>query len=204
MGKQWQRMHKKDTYYKRAKAEGYRSRAAYKLKEINSKFNIIHKSDVVLDLGAAPGGWSQVAAELVGANGLVIGVDLDRINPIKNFSNVFFLTGDITDAKIVDTITEKMMGRDVNIIISDAAPNISGNYSVDQANSIYLAEAALKLADQLLVPKGNFIVKVFEGEDFKEFIDRVKSKFQKRRIFSPKASRSRSSEVYVMGFDLKK
>jgi 23S rRNA (uridine2552-2'-O)-methyltransferase len=203
MTKTWQRERKKDGYYKRAKQEGYHSRAAYKLKQINNKFKIFHRKDIVLDLGAAPGGWSQVASELIGEYGHVIGVDLVSVSA---FGNVEFIVGDITDHGLSDILIEKMDNKKINVIISDAAPNISGNYSIDQAKSIFLAESALNLAIRLLAQGGNFVVKVFEGEDFKEFIDKVKDKFHSRKIFSPKASRARSSEVYVigLGFRLKR
>ncbi len=204
MSKQWLKAHKRDGYYRLAKSEGYRSRAAYKLKEIHKKFRIFHKGDLILDLGAAPGGWSQVAAELVGTNGSVLGVDLDKVFPLKNSGNIEFIIGDITDLKLVDQLKEHVRGREINVVISDAAPNISGNYSIDQAKSIYLAESALHLAERLLAQNGNFVVKVFEGEDFKEFVDKVKENYKARKIFSPKASRTRSSEIYVIGLGFQK
>jgi 23S rRNA (uridine2552-2'-O)-methyltransferase len=196
MTKQWLKTHKHDSYYKKAKTEGYRSRSAYKLLQINNKFKVIHQGNVVLDLGAAPGGWSQAAAELVGKNGIVIGIDLD---PIKKINNVIFLVGDITDPKIVDSINEHLNDKSIDIIISDAAPNISGNYSMDQARSVFLAESALDLAKQLLKANGNFVVKVFEGEDFPQFYSKLKILFRRSKKFSPKASRTRSSEIYVIG-----
>lgn len=201
MTKQWQRDLRHDEFYKRAKSEGYRSRAVFKLKQINNRFKIFKKGDIVLDLGAAPGGWSEVALEFVGTNGLVIGVDLVRIKPLEN---VIFLVGDITDEGLVDVLKKKVNNKMVNILISDAAPNISGNYSIDQARSVYLASAALKIAEHLLIQNGNFIVKVFEGEDFNSFINQVKKRFRKYKIFSPKASRARSSETYIIGLGFNK
>lgn len=196
MSKQWQIAHKHDGYYKRAKAEGYRSRAAFKLKQINNKFKIFRPGDIVLDLGAAPGGWSQAALEMVGTSGLVIGIDLEHINPLEN---AIFLEGDITDNGVVDLINEHTKGSEIQVVISDAAPNISGNYGLDQARSVYLAETALDLAKKVLKPNGNFVVKVFEGVDFKEFLDHVKISFKTYKRFSPQASRTRSSEIYVIG-----
>jgi 23S rRNA (uridine2552-2'-O)-methyltransferase len=201
MTKQWQRMRKKDDYYKQAKAHGYRSRAAYKLKQINNKFKIFRRGDKVLDLGAAPGGWSQVAVELVGETGDVLGIDLESISSIEHAT---FVIGDITDKDLIEAIFEHFNNAKINIVMSDAAPNISGNYSVDQARSVYIAQAALNIAQKCLTLGGNFIVKVFEGEDFKEFLDSVKDDFHKARIYSPKASRARSSEVYVIGIGFKK
>jgi 23S rRNA (uridine2552-2'-O)-methyltransferase len=206
MTKQWLRAHKKDGYYKRAKTQGYRSRAAYKLMEINKKFKIIQKGDTVIDLGAAPGGWSQVAAENVGDNGLVIGIDLAAINPLENADNkgiVKFLKGDITKPETISKIKYEVGGRKIKVVISDLAPNISGNYSIDHANSIFLAEAALNIAQQVLTEGGAFVVKVFEGEDFFEFKNKVKKIFKTCNIFSPKASRQRSSEIYVIGLRFK-
>jgi 23S rRNA (uridine2552-2'-O)-methyltransferase len=195
MTKQWQSMHKHDSYYKQAKAQGYRSRAAFKLKQINNKFKIIRSGDLVLDLGAAPGGWSQVAAELAGKDGKIIGIDLQAISKLNN---AIFLIGDITDPHVIELISEHKNDAEINVVISDAAPNISGNYTMDQARSVYLAECSLKIVKQLLKSGGNFVVKVFEGEDFKQFYEKVKNNFQYIKIYSPKASRARSSEVYVI------
>jgi 23S rRNA (uridine2552-2'-O)-methyltransferase len=204
MSKQWLQKHKHDTYYKQAKADGYRSRAAYKLKQINNKFKVIRRGDIVLDLGAAPGGWTQVAAELVGSKGKIVGVDLNAIEELKDHNNnIYFLTGDITDEEVVGDISQYINEKDVNVIISDAAPNISGNYSMDQAKSIYLAEAVLKLARIFLKPHGNLVVKIFQGEDFPEFFQIIKTQFRFSKVFSPKASRVRSSEVYVIGLNYK-
>jgi 23S rRNA (uridine2552-2'-O)-methyltransferase len=200
MTKRWQRDHKNDPYYKKAKAEGYRSRAAYKLKQINDKYHVIHRGDIVLDLGAAPGGWSQVAKELVGKKGQIVGLDLKRIKPL---SDVVFLVGDISDEDIIEQIQENIDTNHVDVIISDAAPNISGNYSVDQARSIFLAETAFNLCQKILGPTGNFVVKVFEGEDFKQFYDEIKNSFKTSHLFSPKASRASTSEIYVIGLGYK-
>jgi len=194
-------MHKHDSYYRQAKAHGYRSRAAYKLQQINNKFKLIRRGNVVLDLGAAPGGWLQVASELVGEKGKVLGVDLNRI---KELPNVTLLIGDITDPKLIDSIKAHLSDGCVDVVISDVAPNISGNYSIDQARSVFLAKAALNLAKQFLRPNGNFVVKVFEGEDFQEFFNQLKKLFRQSKKFSPQASRARSSEIYVIGLGFKK
>jgi 23S rRNA (uridine2552-2'-O)-methyltransferase len=203
MTKRWQRQRKNDQYYKQAKTKGYRSRAAYKLKQIHDRFKIFRRGDIVLDLGAAPGGWSQVAGELVGENGVVIGVDLDHISPINSSETVKFIVGDITEPGLINTISDLTDDRKINVIISDAAPNITGNYSMDQAKSIYLAESVLNIAKQLLNANGKLIIKVFEGEDFKQFFNELKNHFFKVRRYSPKASRARSSEIYVIGFGFK-
>jgi 23S rRNA (uridine2552-2'-O)-methyltransferase len=200
MSKQWLRSHKQDSYYKKAKTNGYRSRAAFKLRQINNKFKVIRQGNIVLDLGAAPGGWSQVAVQIVGETGNVIGVDLD---PITKVENAIFIVGDMTAKKTLEAIREHIDDNGVDVVISDAAPNISGNYSIDQAKSVYLAETALDIAKQLLIPNGNFIVKVFEGEDFQQFFKQVKEAFFHAKKYSPKASRARSSEIYVIGLGFK-
>jgi 23S rRNA (uridine2552-2'-O)-methyltransferase len=198
--KKWITEHKHDHYYRKAKSSGYRSRAAYKLKQIDNKFNIISKNDIVIDLGAAPGGWSQVAYELIGGGddeiptkGKVIAIDLKSIRHIQG---VEFIRGDMTDPLTFDKILELTDKADV--VISDMSPDITGHYSVDQARSVYLAENAFKFAKKVLVQGGNFIAKVFQGEDFKEFLDKVKIDFRYCKTFSPKASRTRSSEIYVV------
>ena len=198
MGKQWQRERKREYYYKKAKRNGFRSRAAYKLIQINEKFKVIRKGDVIVDLGAAPGGWSQVALQLAGETGTVIGVDLENIRPIDN---AIFLRGDIRMDDTRNSIEEAISGvgkKKAGVVISDMAPNISGNYSTDHANSIYLAQMALDVATNVLKRGGCFIVKVFEGDMFPSFRDEVKSKFRSVKLHSPKASRSSSSEIYVI------
>jgi 23S rRNA (uridine2552-2'-O)-methyltransferase len=196
----WITEHKHDHYYREAKSSGYRSRAAYKLKQIQKKFNVIKKNDIVIDLGAAPGGWSQVAYELIGGGdeekptkGKVIAIDLKSIRHIQG---VDFIRGDMTDPLTFDKIFELTDKADV--VVSDMSPDITGHYSVDQARSVYLAENAFEFAKKILVQRGNFVVKVFQGEDFKEFLDNVKSDFRYCKTYSPKASRTRSSEIYVV------
>jgi 23S rRNA (uridine2552-2'-O)-methyltransferase len=196
----WVTEHKQDHYYREAKSSGYRSRAAYKLKQIQKKFNIISKNDIVIDLGAAPGGWSQIAYELIGGgdeetptNGKVIAIDLKSI---RHIPGVDFIRGDMTDLLTFDRIFE--IADQADAVISDMSPDITGHYSVDQARSVYLAENAFEFAAKVLVHRGNFVVKVFQGEDFKQFFDRVKPRFKICKTYSPKASRTRSSEVYIV------
>jgi len=197
----WYRERKKEHFYRAAKKEGYRSRAAYKLKQIQSRFHVIRKGDVVIDLGAAPGGWSQVAREIVGEKGLVVGIDLQPIKPIKG---AIFIVGDITKKETIEKIKEKIGNKKVDVIISDMSPNISGNYSLDHANSIWLAENALDFAKKFLKNNGNFICKVFEGELLKEFLNKVKTSFEVVKLHSPPASRKSSSEIYVIAKIFKK
>lgn len=185
---------KREHYYKQSKKAGYRSRAAYKLIQINERHSVIKKGDTVIDLGAAPGGWSQVAKELVGLKGKVLAVDIQNIQPIEG---VIFLEGDITKQESVEKILSIVSKADV--IISDMSPNITGNYSMDHARSIHLAESALGLTKKVLRAGGNFVVKVFEGDAYKEFFESVRTEFKQCKAYTPDASRKSSSEIYVIG-----
>lgn len=191
----WYSEKKKEHYYKQAKKSGYRARSAYKLKQIQKKFDVLKEGDSVVDLGAAPGGWSQVARELIGENSKIVGIDLLPINPLKG---VKFIKGDITEESSLEKIKEIVGSNKVDVVISDMSPNISGNYSVDQARSIFLCQQALKATEVLLKDGGHFVCKVFEGEDLKEFADTVREKFKIVKHFSPPASRNSSSEIYIV------
>ncbi|ADE36040.1 23S rRNA (uridine(2552)-2'-O)-methyltransferase [Methanohalophilus mahii] len=186
--------HRRDTYYWRAKAEGYRSRAAYKLQQINKKFNVIREDSDVVDLGAAPGGWLEVARELTKRK--VVGVDILRIKPMDRIT---IIRGDITREETVSQIKEAVGEDGADAVICDAAPNLSGNWNLDHARSIALAESALECATRILKPQGNFVVKVFQGDMFKEYLDKVRGEFTYVRAHSPEASRSESAEIYVVG-----
>ncbi len=193
MGKNWVLQKKRDHYYRMAKRENYRSRASYKLKQLNDKFHIIRRGNSVIDLGSSPGGWSQVAAELTG-DGIVVAVDIDPMRPIKG---VKFIQGDMLLEETIEKIEALIDGK-VDVVISDMAPNISGHYSYDQARSVELAEMALRTAGRLLRPGGNFVVKVFQGDLFPDFLKEARKKFRMVKVHSPKASRAASSEVYVV------
>jgi len=196
----WYAEKKKEHYYKEAKRVGYRARSSFKLQQIQNKFKIIRKGDTVIDLGAAPGGWSQVAKELVGDTGTVLGIDLSYITPMDG---VKFLQGDLTVESTIEKIKQILGDKKADVMISDMSPNISGNYSVDQARSVYLCEHALKLAELLLKPGGNFACKVFEGEDLPDFIKKTSKLFSAVKQSSPDASRKSSSEIYVIARHLK-
>ena len=183
----------KDSYYRKAKAEGYRARSAYKLLQINEKFRIIKEGDSVVDLGAAPGGWLQVAKELSG--GRVVGVDLEKIAPIPG---VLTFKADITTDETLDLIKETL-GDYADVVICDAAPNLSGTWDVDHSRSIYLARSALRIAKRLLKPGGNFLVKVFQGDTFQDYHAEVRREFEKSQAHSPAASRKESAETYIIG-----
>jgi 23S rRNA (uridine2552-2'-O)-methyltransferase len=191
----WYTEKKREHFYKEAKKKGYRARSAFKLLQIQKKFNIIKKDDFVVDLGAAPGGWSQVAKDIVGDKGKLVAIDLLRIEPLEG---VVFLQGDMTEDESLQKVLNATDGHKADVVLSDMSPDISGNYSVDQARSIFLCEKALESTEMLLKPGGIFVCKIFEGEDIKEFIEKLKAKFRSVKQFSPIASRKSSSEIYVI------
>lgn len=184
----------KDYFYYKAKNEGYRSRASYKLDQINKKHNIIKHGDSIVDLGAAPGGWLQMAKELSG--GRVVGVDLQKIKPIDGVETI---KGDITMDTTLDKIEEIIGKQGADVVICDAAPNLTGSWELDHGRSIALSESALAIAKKLLKPGGNFVVKVFQGDMFKDFLDEAKENFVYVRSYTPPASRKESAEIYVIG-----
>lgn len=192
----WLDEHVNDPFVKRAQVDGYRSRASYKLLAINDKDKLIKPGMLVMDLGSAPGGWSQVASKLVAPKGRVIASD---ILPMDAMADVEFIQGDFTEQEVFDRIMTAVDGAPVDVVISDMAPNISGVASADQASSIYLVELALDMACQVLKPKGSFIVKVFHGEGHEEFVKAVKEHFDTVVVRKPEASRARSREVYLVG-----
>jgi 23S rRNA (uridine2552-2'-O)-methyltransferase len=187
----------KDHYYNKSKQEGYRSRAAYKLKQIDREVGLLSSGGTVVDLGAAPGGWLQVAAEAVGQSGRVIGVDFQRINDLDDH-DVETIRGDMTEDETKDRVREAAGGT-VDTVVSDMAPNMTGEYSVDHARSVHLARQALETALDLLDSGGDFAVKVFDGQDFEPFREDVENEFEYVRVLRPDASRDSSSEVYVVG-----
>jgi len=200
--KAWIQERKRDYYYRKAKEEKYRSRAAYKLFQAIEKYHFIKNGDVVVDLGAAPGGWVQAARKIVGSRGFVLGVDLKPVEPFPR-SNVRTIMGDINEQETLEQILS-MLPRKADVVISDASPNISGIWEVDHARQIDLAHQSLKIALETLRPLGNFFVKVFEGDLLVDFINKVKRHFEVVRIIKPKASRAKSSEIFVLGMHLKK
>ncbi|MBI4392246.1 MAG: RlmE family RNA methyltransferase [Euryarchaeota archaeon] len=194
MVRRWVKERRNDAFYRKAKREGYRSRAAYKLLAINERFEIFRPGFCVVDLGAAPGGWSQVAKELVAPDGRVVGVDLQRIDPEEG---CVFLRGDVTKPEVEEEV-RKAAGASVDVVLSDMSPNISGHYETDHARSVHLAETALLVATRLLRPGGRLVVKVFEGDLFQDYVKLVEAKFSKVRTHRPPATRESSSEIYVI------
>jgi 23S rRNA (uridine2552-2'-O)-methyltransferase len=199
--KAWIQDRKRDYYYKKAKAEQYRSRATYKLSQTAIKYDFINKGDVIVDLGAAPGGWIQAARKIVGKTGFVLGVDLKPIAPFPQ-EYIRTIVADFTEPETVEQILT-FLPRKPDVLISDAAPNISGVWDVDQARQIDLANQALQLALKLLRPRGNFFVKVFEGDMLNDFIASVKQHFEVVKFIKPKASRAKSSEMFLLALRMK-
>ncbi len=201
MPKAWIQDRKRDYYYKKAKQEMYRSRAAYKLTEAIKRYHFIEFGDVVLDLGAAPGGWMQSARRAVGNRGFILGVDLKSIEPFPQ-PYVRTIICDITEPEAVQQILE-MLPREADAVISDASPNISGIWEVDHARQIDLSQQALEIALQTLKPSGNFFVKVFQGDMLNDFIQKVKQHFETVIVVKPKASRPKSAEIFLLARCLK-
>jgi len=196
----WIKQHVKDPYVKQSQVDGYRSRASYKLLEIVEKDRLIRSGMTVVDLGSAPGGWSQVAARLVGHTGRVHALDL---LPMDSIAGVDFIQGDFTEEDIFDELLKIIENRPVDLVISDMAPNLSGNKAVDQPAVMYLAELAVELAEKVLTINGVFIAKLFQGQGFDPFVLQVRKLFNGVSIIKPDASRSRSREVYLVAKGLK-
>lgn len=195
----WHEERRRDPYFRDAKRQGYRARSAFKLKQLNRQHRIVGPGDAVADLGCAPGGWSQVLVELVGEAGFVVGVDIQHTRPVEGAR---FVRGDFTKPETRQRLSSVLQaaGRDrLDAVVSDMAPDMSGNYDLDQARSVYLSQLALEFADAHLREGGNFLCKVFEGADFQEFRDEVRQRYRSVRTAHPPASRKSSSEVYVLG-----
>ena len=196
----WIKQHINDPYVKQSQKDGYRSRASYKLLEIVKKERMIRPGMTVVDLGAAPGGWSQVASRLVGHEGRVHALDILPMDPI---AGVDFVQGDFTEQDIFDDLLLLIGNRPVDLVISDMAPNLTGSKAVDQPAMMYLAELAIDLTTQVLKPDGVFISKVFQGEGFDQFVRHVRTLFNSVSMKKPEASRAKSREVYLLAKGLK-
>lgn len=197
----WMQEHFEDEYVKKAQKLGYRSRAVFKIEEINLKDKLIKPGMKVVDLGAAPGGWSEYAVKAVGEKGQVVACDILPMDPI---AGVHFLQGDFREEAVLDTLLDKIDGKNIDVVMSDMAANFTGNDSADSARSMYLVELALDMCHQVLKKNGAFVVKVFQGEGFDQFLKEVKALFKVVRTRKPESSRARSREVYLVatGFKL--
>ena len=191
----WMQEHFDDEYVKMAQVQGYRSRAVFKLKEINEKDNLIKNGMNIVDLGAAPGGWSQLARQLMGEKGQLIALDILPIEPLEGVTTIL---GDFREESVLNALYVQLAGAPIHLIMSDMAPNMSGNKATDQARSIYLGELALDMAKTVLAKQGTFLVKLFQGEGFEAFHKEVQAVFTQVTIRKPKASRPRSNEVYIL------
>ncbi|HEX7079577.1 MAG TPA: RlmE family RNA methyltransferase [Gammaproteobacteria bacterium] len=191
----WLRRQERDPYVGRAAREGWRSRAVFKLEEIQAKERILKPGMRCVDLGSSPGGWSQFAAKIVGPRGRIWAVDVLPMDPVPG---VEFLCGDFTAPETLEALRAAMGGERADLVMCDMSPNISGNRAVDQPRSIGLAEEALSFAAEVLAPGGAFLVKLFQGEGFRELVDRLRTEFQTVRLVKPKASRPESREIYVL------
>ncbi|MEO6118966.1 MAG: 23S rRNA (uridine(2552)-2'-O)-methyltransferase RlmE [Methylotenera sp.] len=198
--KAWMHEHINDEFVKRAQKEGYRARAAYKLTEIDDKDKLIKPGMTIVDLGATPGSWSQVAVQRLKGQGRIIALDLLDMQPING---VEFIQGDFREDSVLKQLEEKLNNKKVDLVIADMAPNISGITIVDQAGAAYLTELALEFSKEWLKPSGNFLVKVFIGEGFDEILQNMRTMFDKVVTRKPKASRGRSNEVYLLGMGRK-
>lgn len=194
--KAWVHQHINDHWVQQAQAKGYRSRAAFKLLEIHEKDQLFRRGMTVVDLGSTPGSWSQVAKELVGDEGRLFALDLLPMDPIHK---VEFILGDFREDAVLAELEKRLAGRKVDLVICDIAPNLTGNRTTDQARSLYLNELALDFCAKWLKPGGHFVVKVFQGSGYNEFIDLMKQHFKQVLTRKPKASRDKSTEVYLLG-----
>ena len=195
MSKRWYQENRRDPWRRQAKSKGYRSRSAYKLKQIQEKFQLIRESDAILDVGCHPGGWTQVSVEESGPEGLVIGVDLKSTSPVEGAS---IIQGDISDQDTIDRIGELLEGRELNVVLSDISPKLTGRYDTDQAISLELSTMTLDVAMGMLASGGSFVTKIFQGVGIEGLIRAAKDRFSSVQRFAPMASRNASSETYLV------
>jgi len=198
--RRWLKEHFNDPYVKQAQQEGYRSRAVYKLLEIHQRDHLIKPGMFIVDLGAAPGGWSQLAVKLTHGRGKIIALDILPMEPV---TGVDFIQGDFSEDAVIDDLQVRLGALPVDLVLCDIAPNMSGNDSIDMPRSIYLAELALDFALKVLAKDGGLLIKLFQGAGFEVLLADIKKRFQKTVIRKPKASRSRSREVYILARTLK-
>lgn len=196
----WLKEHFADPYVQKAQSEGWRSRAVFKLEEIDRRAKLLKPAAVCLDLGAAPGAWSQYAARRVGAGGRVVATD---ILAMAELPGVEFVQGDFREAEVLDRVLGLLPGRQVDVLLSDMAPNLSGVDAIDQPRSMYLAELALEMATRILKPGGHALIKVFQGSGFDELLQAARGRFGRVRVLKPQASRTRSPEMYLLAMQFR-
>ncbi len=194
--RRWLAEHFDDQYVKLAQKQGLRSRAAYKLMELDDKYNIVRKGMRVVDLGSAPGSWTQVVQRALAGNGQIIALDILPMDPLDG---VVFIEGDFTEDEPLALLEKALNGKNIDLVLSDMAPNMSGMGAVDQPRAMYLAELALAFVEKWLEPGGSFVVKVFHGEGFDDYVKQARTLFEKVQVRKPSASRPRSREVYILG-----
>jgi 23S rRNA (uridine2552-2'-O)-methyltransferase len=199
LSSRWIQKRRRDQFYKLAKERGYRSRASFKLLQVNRSYRFIKHGGNVVDLGAAPGGWLQIAREAVGESGFVLGVDKQEIKPLS-WRNVVTLVADVEDPALPNLVMEKMLGR-VDVVLSDVSPNLTGSWETDHARQVYLANQSLEFARRVLRKGGAFFSKAFHGPDLQDFRSNLERSFQTVRIVKPPASRSDSSEIFFLGLN---
>lgn len=197
---EWLQNHENDEFVKRAREEGYRSRSSFKLLEINEKYGLMRPGQCVVDLGAAPGGWCQVAVKSIGNKGKIVGIDLLEMEPVDG---VDFIQGDFTEEAPYQLLIDQLENRPVDLVLSDMAPNLSGMNQIDQPKSVYLVELAIELCDQVLRKNGAFVTKCFEGEGIDDIRRAYRERFGRVMNFKPKASSNKSREIYVIGMAYK-
>lgn len=191
----WMKEHVDDVWVQKAQKDGYRSRAIYKLAEMDDKDQLIRPGMTVIDLGSAPGGWSQLLSERLGGKGNILASD---ILPMDAIPDVQFIQGDFTEDEVLQQLLDAMQGKQADLVISDMAPNLSGMNAIDQPRAMYLVELALDLAEQVLKPGGDFLAKVFQGEGYEDYLKLLRSRFTRVVTRKPEASRARSREVYLL------
>jgi len=196
----WLKEHFDDQFVQKAQKKGLRSRAVFKLEEMQQKDKLIKKGQTIVDLGAAPGGWSEYVADYFNGDGQVIACDILAMDPIVG---VDFLQGDFREESVLNALLDRIGGKNVDVVLSDMAPNMSGNGTVDQARSMYLVELALDMCHQVLKPGGSFVVKVFQGQGFESFLKDMRAAFNNVKTRKPESSRARSREVYLVATDYK-
>lgn len=201
MSRRWLTERRTDPYHRRAKELGYRSRAAFKLKQLNARFGFLDGARYVLDIGAAPGGWLQVSSEAVGEDGLVVGVDVEKVKPL-DLENVKTIVGDVMEEETLERV-KKMFAGKIDVILSDLSPRVSGAWEVDHYRQIELSRMAMRISENLLKPDGWFVLKVFQGSEYEGFLNELREAYSYVKVVKPRASRKESAEIYVVARGLK-